>query len=132
MGDIKLITPPDIIYDQTFSILLIYPNQTQKAEIQNILQDTEKSCNIYFYEKQEEDLQDIDWLLNLHRICHFCFLNIDLMIPNLKLLTTYFISFPNTYWYTQGSSFILNKISKNQIFTFDILSKNLTGGMVEI
>lgn len=132
MGDIKLITPPDIIYDHTFSILLIYPNQSQKAEIQNILQGTDKDCNIYFYEQLNEDIQDIDWLLNLHRLCQFCFVNIDLIIPNIKLLTSYFISFPNTYWFTQGNSYLFDKISKNQIFNFDILKKNLTGDIVEI
>ena len=132
MGDIKLITPPDIIYDHTYSILLIYPNQLQKAEIQNILQDINIDCNIYFYEKVYDNLQDVEWLLNLHRLCQFCFINIDLMEPDIKLLTSYFVSFPNTYWFTQGNNHILNKISKNNIFTFDILLDKLIGGIVEI
>ena len=132
MGDIKLITPPDIIYDHTYSILLIYPNQLQKAEIQKILQNSNINCNVYFYEKVYDDLQDIEWLLNLHRLCQFCFINIDLMEPDIKLLTSYFVSFPNTYWFTQGNNHILNKISKNNIFTFDILLDKLTGDIVEI
>jgi len=132
MGDIKLITPPDIIYDHTYSILLIYPNQLQKAEIQKILQNTNINCNVYFYEKVYDDLQDIEWLLNLHRLCQFCFINIDLMESDIKLLTSYFVSFPNTYWFTQGNNHILNKISKNNIFTFDILLDKLTGDSVEI
>ena len=132
MGDIKLITPPDIIYDHTYSILLIYPNQLQKAEIQKILQNTNINCNVYFYEKVYDDLQDIEWLLNLHRLCQFCFINIDLMEPDIKLFTSYFVSFPNTYWFTQGNNHILNKISKNNIFTFDILLDKLTGDSVEI
>lgn len=132
MGDIKLITPPDIIYDHTYSILLICPNQLQKSEIQKILQNININCNIYFYEKVYEDLQDVEWLLNLHRLCQFCFINIDLMEPDIKLLTSYFVSFPNTYWFTQGNNHILNKISKNNIFTFDILLDKLTGDIVEI
>jgi len=132
MGDIKLITPPDIIYDHTYSILLIYPNQLQKAEIQKILQNSNINCNVYFYEKVYDDLQDIEWLLNLHRLCQFCFINIDLMEPDIKLLTSYFVSFPNTYWFTQGNNHILNKISKNNIFTFDILLDKLIGDIVEI
>ena len=70
---INLITPPDIIYDKTTSILLIHPSKQIKNQLNDVLKDAQQNINIYLYEQEEEH----DWLLTLHRMCNFVVIDID-------------------------------------------------------
>ncbi len=118
---INLITPPDIIFDKTVSILLIHPSKKIKDQINELLKDVETHINIYLYEDQEEH----DWLLKLHRMCNFVIIDIDNCPSSTRDAISYFISFPNTFWLTNGDNMYYNKISNNRIFNLDWIGGKL-------
>ena len=69
---INLITPPDILYDQNTSILLVHPSQKIKEQLNEVLKDVEQDINIYLYEAEDEE----QWMLNLHRMCEYVVIDI--------------------------------------------------------
>lgn len=126
MSDIILITPPDKIYNKNKNILLINPSEEHRQSIQNILAKNNEPVNIYLY----SDNIDLDWLLTMHRICDAVFLDLDNMPQELRDLTSYLVSFNNTYWLTKGENIVYNKISNKRIYNFEFLN-NILGGEIE-
>ena len=110
MADLYLITPPDKIYNKNSNLLLIYPSDGIKHEIQEILQETNESWNLYLFEETNTN-ENISWLLDMHRICNISIIDIDNTSSSLRDLISYFISFTNTYWRSQGENFLYNKLS---------------------
>ena len=51
---INLITPPDILYNKTTSILLIHPSKTVKEQLNDVLKDVQQDIDIYLYESEDE------------------------------------------------------------------------------
>ena len=118
---INLITPPDIIYDKTTSILLIHPSKQIKNQLNDVLKDAQQNINIYLYEQEEEH----DWLLTLHRMCNFVVIDIDNSSSLTRDAISYFISFPNTFWLTNGDNVYYNKISNTRIYNLDWIGGKL-------
>ena len=118
---INLITPPDIIYDKTTSILLIHPSKQIKNQLNDVLKDAQQNINIYLYEQEEEH----DWLLTLHRMCNFVVIDIDNSPSLTRDAISYFISFPKTFWFTNGDNVYYNKISNNRIYNLDWIGGKL-------
>ena len=118
---INLITPPDIIYDKTTSILLIHPSKQIKNQLNDVLKAAQQNINIYLYEQEEEH----DWLLTLHRMCNFVVIDIDNSPSLTRDAISYFISFPNTFWLTNGDNVYYNKISNNRIYNLDWIGGKL-------
>ena len=118
---INLITPPDIIYDKTVSFLLMHPSKQIKNQLNDVLKDVQQNINIYLYEQEEEH----DWLLTLHRMCNFVVIDIDNSPSSTRDAISYFISFPNTFWLTNGDNVYYNKISNNRIYNLDWIGGKL-------
>jgi len=129
MSDINLITPPDKLFNQSINILFLYPSDETKKELQTLLKNSNKKCNLYLYECNEDHYYD--WLLEIHRTVDFCIINLDLLPVEIKSIEAYLISFANTYYQTRGENILYNKISNNKIFNLDFLIPTL-GGSVEI
>jgi hypothetical protein len=132
MSDIKLITPPDKIYDRSFNILLIEASDAVKFQLQHIIKDSKLYYNIYIYDinSNDED-RHYNWLFDLHLIADITIVELDNMPKDLKCIESYLISFPNTYWITQGENALYNKISSNRIFTLEQIKAHI-GEYVEI
>ena len=62
MSDIKLVTPPDRLYTQEYSFLLIYPSLIVKDQFQQLLADIDMHVHVYLYEPDGE--QEYEWLLD--------------------------------------------------------------------
>lgn len=125
MSEITLITPPDIIYNQNFSIFLICPSESIKQALQEIIIDKEKNYNIYIFNGNNENETSISWLLNIHRIADICIINLDLLPTYLKNLESYLISFSNTYFLSQAENKIYTLISNNKIYDLTHLSNKI-------
>jgi hypothetical protein len=123
MSDITLITPPDKIFNQSNSILLVYPSDESKQAIQTFLAESNKHFNVFLY---TEEL-DIDWLLSVHKFCERTFLELDNLPPELTKLVSYFISFNSTFWLTKGEHLYYNKLSANRIYNFEFLNTWIGG-----
>lgn len=132
MSDIKLITPPDKVYDRSFSILLVTASDAVKFQLQQILQESKLYYNIYIYDiNTTTEEKYYDWLFDVHLIADVTIVEFDNMPEDLKCIESYLISFPNTYWITQGENILYSKISSNRIYTLEQIKAHI-GEYVEI
>lgn len=118
---INLITPPDILYDQNTSILLVHPSQKIKEQLNEVLKDVEQDINIYLYEAEDDE----QWMLNLHRMCDYVVIDIDNCSQYTKSVVSYMISFNNTFWLTNGENLYYNNISNKRIYNLDWIGGKL-------
>lgn len=126
---VVLITPPDKIFNQNSNLLLIYPGLEIRSQLQQILAKSNKSQNVYVYSVNEE-YHDIDWLLSIAKMSEIIILELDNCPVNIKALSSYLISLPNTYWLTADDVYCYNKLSANRIYGLDAI-ENIIGGSVE-
>tara|TARA_B100000925_G_scaffold237427_1_gene186227 strand:- start:1701 stop:2090 length:390 start_codon:yes stop_codon:yes gene_type:complete len=129
MSDINIITPPDILHNKNFSIFLLYPSLYVKEQFQEILTKSKSRFNVYMY--QDPNGQDIDWVLNVHKLSQIVILDLDNLPPFWKKLESYLVSFGNTYYLTKAEEIMYNKISANRIFAVEEIESKL-GGKFEI
>ena len=129
MSDINIITPPDILHNKNFSVFLLYPSLYVKEQFQEILTKSKSRFNVYMY--QDPNGQDIDWVLNVHKLSQIVILDLDNLPPFWKKLESYLVSFSNTYYLTKAEEIMYNKISANRIFAVEEIESKL-GGKFEI
>ena len=129
MSDINIITPPDILHNKNFSVFLLYPSLYVKKQFQEILTKSKSRFNVYMYE--DPNGQDIDWVLNVHKLSQIVILDLDNLPPFWKKLESYLVSFGNTYYLTKAEEIMYNKISANRIFAVEEIESKL-GGKFEI
>ena len=129
MSDINIITPPDILHNKNFSVFLLYPSLYVKEQFQEILTKSKSRFNVYMY--QDPNGQDIDWVLNVHKLSQIVILDLDNLPPFWKKLGSYLVSFGNTYYLTKAEEIMYNKISANRIFAVEEIESKL-GGKFEI
>jgi hypothetical protein len=127
VNKINLITPPDRLYNNDYSFLLIYPSTAIKEQFNNLISEIDRAFNVYLYEV-EDDAHDPDWLLGLAKQADCVILDIDNCPSNITVLSSYFIANSNTYWLTNGEQLFYNKISPNRIYNLDSI---VHGGTLE-
>lgn len=124
-----LITPPDKIFNQNHSCLLIYPSKDIREQAQSILANSNGYQNIYIYDVSE-DQSDVDWLLSVAKMCNVVVLDYDNCTEHVRHLAAYIVSLPHTYWLTSEDKMLYNKLSPNRIYGLDVI-EHLIGGNVE-
>lgn len=115
MSDIYLVTPPDKLFNKNYSVLLLYPYDDLKQQVQSLLEAKTNSINVYLYEAVTEE-QNIAWVLESHRICDLVIIDIDFVDYHVKDMLSYLISFNHTYWRSQGENLMFNKLSCNRFY----------------
>lgn len=120
---INIITPPDKIFADCFSILLLHPSGEMLEDLQdNFLSITENDVNVYTYDKNIYSPENVDWLLSVFHYANICIFNIDNADSTTRELASYFIAKPKTYWLTNGDQLVYNHISNNRIYNLDFLN----------
>lgn len=127
-NNIVLITPPDKIFNQNHSCLLVYPSESIRAQAQEILANSNSRQNVYLYNVEEEDI-DVDWLLSVAKMSEVVVLDLDNCPDHVRYLASYIISLPQTYWLTSADNALYNKLSPNRIYGLDVIEQ-LIGGNV--
>ncbi len=128
MTNINLITPPDKIFSDAVSILLVFPSKQLQQEIQNeVFPSAKESINVYLYDKQQYSTTDIDWLLSIFTLSNIVIVDVDNCPPYIRDLASYMIAKPKTYWLTNSVDPVYNHISGNRIYNISILSSALGG-----
>lgn len=129
---ILLITPPDKVFNQNKSCLLIYPSSEVKDQAQQILLSSEEGQkNIYLYNIKDKNDHDIDWLLTVAKMSDIVILDLDNCEQEVKALSSYLISLPHTFWLTKEDKWQYNKLSTNRIYGLDAIEHLLIGGRIE-
>lgn len=122
MTKINIITPPDKIYSETYSVQLLFPSNTVLEEVQKQLLKKVDYVNIYMYNKSMYNKDDVNWLLDTFFMCDFVLVDVDNTPPYLRDLLGFLISKPKTYWLTNASNCIYTHISNNRCYNLEILS----------
>lgn len=127
MSDITLITPPDKLYSQELSFLLIHPGPIVKDQFQTLISNFTDPIHLYLYETKDNE---VEWLLEIFDKVDIVVLDIDNCPSKIRDLTSYFITKDKTYWLTNGNENYYNMLSKNRIFALDYLN-DIVGGKLE-
>ncbi len=112
---IKIITPPDIIFDRAPSILLICPGEDISTNLNKFLLDNPCSMNIYLFDNNQDDVQ---WLLTLVKISNNIIVDIDNVNDFISQFLSYILSFPNTYYRCLNEKAPWGLLNKNKFFDF--------------
>jgi len=119
---LNLITPPDKLFNDCYGVLLVYPSDEIKNELQECIRLQNKDVNVYIFEPGEKE-QDLDWLLSVCRLVDAVILNVDNCSPEVRKLASYIISKPNTYWLTNETNPLYTMLSVKQIYNLDFLKQ---------
>ena len=124
MPDVTLVSPPDILTNNELSILLIYPQNNIKNQLQTILLEINVPVVVYLYEPPIE-LGDPDWLLTMFRTADIVVMDIDNSESKTRDLASYFVSFDKTLWLTNGGGSYYNKLSVNRVYDLNYLKEKI-------
>jgi hypothetical protein len=125
MTNINVITPPDVLHNQSLSFFLIFPSVDIRTQFQSILSDINIDSNVYLYDPQTDEERNYDWLLNISKMVDYNILNLDDMSHIEKNLASYLISLPNTFYLTKDEVTPYNMLSVNRIYDLDWLHNKL-------
>jgi len=121
-GKINLITPPDKLYNNNLSYLLVKPSKKIKLQFQNMLQDIKQDINVYVFDDTEND---IDWLLGVAQIVDMVIVDIDNCDPLTKLFVSLLLSQNNTHYITSDEITPYKLLNRNRIYNLDWLEEVL-------
>ena len=82
MSDIKIITPPDRIYDRAYTVFLIYPSDAVKYQLQEFIKNSTKQYNIYIYDINTDE--HYNWLFDVHLSSDIVIVELDNLPENLS------------------------------------------------
>jgi len=125
---INLITAPDIVYNNAYSILMICPTDGLKLELQSHLSEFDIDVNIYM--ANANDHVDIKWLLSISKWADIVIFDIDNSPTQVQELQSYLISLSNVFWLTNHEYLYYNILSTNREYNLDFLQQKL-GGYIE-
>jgi hypothetical protein len=125
---INLITAPDIVYNNAYSILMICPTDGLKLELQSHLSEFDIDVNIYM--ANANDHVDIKWLLSISKWADIVIFDIDNSPTQVQELRSYLISLSNVFWLTNHEYLYYNILSTNREYNLDFLQQKL-GGYIE-
>lgn len=122
MPKLNLITPPDKLFNDCYSVLLVYPSEAVKNELQEHIKLQDKDVNVYLFQ-QDDNEQDLDWLLSVCHLVDVVILDLDNSSPEVRKLASYIISKSNTYWLTNEPNPLYTMLSVKQIYNLDFLKQ---------
>lgn len=124
MYQINLITPPDKLYNDVQQLLLIsFSKELQNSIQKEYLKKTEEDVNVYVYNGQVYDKDEVSWLLDVFKQVDIVIIDLDNVPVFLRELMSYMIAKPKTYWLTNAVDSVYNHISNNRVYNFDFLLK---------
>jgi len=124
MHKITVITPPDKVFNNNFSFLLIYPNSDVKQQFQQLIANIDHPFNVYYYEQEELD-HNVDWLLSLVKMTECVIFDVDNTPAKIRTLASYIIAQNNTFWLTNDNDTYYNKLSTNRIYNLDFIKDKI-------
>jgi hypothetical protein len=121
---INIVTPPDLLFNDSFQLLLVYPSKQVQDELQNkFLATANIDINVYVYDKPVQTNEEIKWLLNVFKQCDTAIIDVDNTSPWARDLLSYMIAKNKTYWLTNSQDSVYNNLSNNKVYDLDFLSK---------
>jgi hypothetical protein len=120
---INIVTPPDILFNDSLQLLLVYPSKQLQDELQNnFLTNANLDINLYVYDKPVQDKKEVEWMLSVFKQCDVAIVDVDNMSPWARDLASYMIAKNKTYWLTNSQDSVYNSLSSNKVYNLDFLS----------
>ena len=110
---INLITPPDKLFNDDPSILLVNPNDNIKNQMNEVLKDLDTRINLYLYDKSET--ADQTWLIDIANSVNSIIVDVD-NTHDEQWLIGYLLSFSKTFYLTSAESMHYNMLCNRRIF----------------
>lgn len=124
MQKINIVTPPDLLFNDSFQLLLLYPSKQIQDELQNkFLATVNMDVNVYVYDKPVQIKEEIVWMLNVFKQCNTAIIDVDNTSPWARDLLSYMIAKNKTYWLTNSQDSVYNNLSNNKVYNLDFLSE---------
>ena len=118
-NSIKIITPPDLIFDQTESMLLVCPSAELKKSLEEYLAEHDDAVNIYLFSNET----DIKWLLITARMADVVIIDIDNCGQNVSHFLGYLLTLHNTYYKCEHMQVQWDLLNQNRFFDFPNITK---------
>jgi len=123
LNKINIITPPDMLFNDGYQLLLVYPSKQLQKQLQDtFLSSTALGVNAYYFDKPNYTKLDVEWLVNIFKICNTAIVDVDNTAPWAQALLSYMIAKPKTYWLTNSQDSVYNTLSNNKVYNLDFLS----------
>lgn len=123
VNQIKIITAPDILFNDSIQILLVSPSKSLQKELQDkFLAKVDDDVNVYYYNDDDYNKENIKWLLSVFKISDLTIIDLDNCSSHTRDLASYMIGKNKTYWLTNANETVYNSISENRVYTLDFMS----------
>jgi hypothetical protein len=123
LNKINIITPPDILFNDGYQMLLVYPTTQLQQELQDtFLSSTKTDVNVYYFDQPNYTTHDVEWLLNIFKMSETIIVDVDNTPPWARDLLSYMIAKTKTYWLTNSQDSVYNSLSNNRVYNLDFLS----------
>lgn len=124
MNDIVLITPPDVLNNDAYSMLIVCPTAESLNIINTVLSNSQMHLNLYWYESK---FDNVEWIINLIKKVDIVFVDVDNCDSEVRTFLSHFIAQPNTFYLTRDNTTPYNLISKNRVYDFVWLENFVRG-----
>ena len=123
MSKINIVTPPDLLFNDSLQLLLVHPSEQLQNDLQDtFLAKTNADVNLYVYNKSVKVTEEVEWLLSIFKQCDVAILDIDNSTAWVRDLASYMIAKNKTYWLTNSHDSVYNSLSNNRVYNLDFLS----------
>lgn len=113
LGKINVITPPDKLFNQNPSILLVKPTNETKEAFQKYICQVLDELNVFVFDMNETDF---DWLLSVHNYADITIIDVDNCDPISRSFVSFMLAQTDTYYFTKDEITPYHLISKNRIY----------------
>ena len=121
LGRINLITPPDTLFNNDLTYLLVKPSTKIKVQFQTILSSIDQDINVYVY---DDDETDIAWMLNAANSSDVIIVDIDNCDPVTKNFVGLLLA-NKAFYLTSDEITPWGLISRNRIYNLDWIVESI-------
>jgi len=120
LGKINLITPPDKLFNDNISYLLVKPSTKTKVQFQNLISEIDDEINVFVFDEKDND---IDWLLSVAQLADQVVIDIDNCDHITKQFVVLLLSRANAHYITTDEITPYKLVSRNRIWDLSIFTK---------
>lgn len=131
MNEITIITPPDFLLNDAFTLLIVCPSNSLKDVLHNTLINSESAINAMIYETPEDDIHQINWLLTATKTADCIIIDLDNCDALTKQFASHIIAQPQTFYLTKDMITPYNLISKGRVYDLTWLEHFINRGTNE-
>jgi|TARA_B100001996_G_scaffold4421_1_gene3733 hypothetical protein len=111
---INLITPPDKLFNDNKSFLLVNPSEVIKEQFNELAKQIGKDLNVYLFD--QNDSPNSIWLLDVVNQVDNIILDVDATRNEFAWLVGYLLNFDKTYYLTNQEEMPYNIINNHRIY----------------